>query len=123
MPGLQNLLFGSMDDYIWGTQNFSAEQILGDSRRAALYRRLQKKNPAVFDVFACHVRPNFYWTAEDYPVPSGERNWTIFFGFGCAVPVDRSKAHYEITDEYVNSQFLFAETVATVILLLGGEFF
>lgn len=79
-----------------------------------------KKNPAVFDVFACRVRPDFYWTSEDYPAPSGERNWAIFFGFGCAVPVDKnqqcgciavtggyanladkSKSRYKIADEYV----------------------
>ena len=83
-----------------------------------------KKNPAVFDVFACLVRPNFYWTAEDYPAMIGERNWTIFFGFGCAVPVDknqrcgciavtggyenladRSKERYEIANEYVIDKY------------------
>lgn len=83
-----------------------------------------KKNPAVFDVFACYVRPDFYWTAEDYPAPSGERNWTIYFGFGCAVPVDknqkcgciavnggyenlanRSKDRYEIANDYVIDKY------------------
>lgn len=83
-----------------------------------------KKNPAVFDVFSCCVRPDFYWTAEDYPAPSGERNWTIYFGFGCAVPVDknqrcgciavnggyenlanRSKDRYEIAADYVIDKY------------------
>lgn len=83
-----------------------------------------KKNPAVFDIFACRVRPDFYWTAEYYPAPSGERNWAIYFGFGCAVPVDKnqpcgciavtggyqnladkSKNRYEIADEYVIDKY------------------
>lgn len=83
-----------------------------------------KKNPAVFDPFACHIRPDFYWTCEDYPAPSGTRNWAIFFAFGCAVPVDvgqqcgciavnggfknladRSLSRYKITDEYVIDTF------------------
>lgn len=83
-----------------------------------------KKNPAVFDVFSCYVRPDFYWTAEDYPAPSGERNWAIYFGFGCAVPVDknqrcgciavnggyenlanRNKDRYEITNGYVIDKY------------------
>lgn len=83
-----------------------------------------KKNPAVFDVFNCLIRPDFYWTAEEYPAMTGERNWAIFFGFGCAVPVDknqrcgciavtggyenladRSKNRYEIADEYVIDKY------------------
>ena len=83
-----------------------------------------KKNPAVFDIFSCRVRPDFYWTAEDYPAPSGDRNWAIFFGFGCTVPVDvsqkcgciavnggfanladKSLSRYKITDEYVIDTF------------------
>ena len=48
-----------------------------------------KKNPAVFDKFAPYVKNDFYWTGEEYSTPNGERNWTIYFGYGCAVPIER----------------------------------
>ena len=49
-----------------------------------------KKTPAVFSNFAQYVKSDFYWTAEEYPTPNGERNWAIYFGYGCAVPIERS---------------------------------
>ncbi|MBR1859963.1 MAG: DUF1566 domain-containing protein, partial [Selenomonadaceae bacterium] len=49
-----------------------------------------KKTPAVFSNFAQYVKSDFYWAAEEYPTPNGERNWAIYFGYGCAVPIERS---------------------------------
>ena len=49
-----------------------------------------KKTPAVFSNFAQYVKSDFYWAAEEYPTPNGERNWAIYFGYGYAVPIERS---------------------------------
>ena len=47
--------FGEMDDYIW------------DMRNGLTYEK-PNKNPAVFDAFNCCIRPDFYWTSEDYVI-------------------------------------------------------
>ncbi len=48
-----------------------------------------KKNPAVFENFAQYVKADLYWTAEKYITPNGDRNWAIYFGYGCAVPIEK----------------------------------
>lgn len=45
-----------------------------------------KKSPAVFDNFTPYVDSDFYWTSES--IMNGARAWTIFFGYGCAVPIE-----------------------------------
>lgn len=49
-----------------------------------------KKTPAVFEKFEPYVKSDFYWTADEYQTPNGERNWVIYFGYGCAVPIERT---------------------------------
>lgn len=46
-----------------------------------------KKSPAVFSVFEPYVNPAFYWASEE----NGQRAWAIYFGYGCAVPVDKGQ--------------------------------
>ena len=83
-----------------------------------------KKVPAVFDEFSKYVQSNFYWTVEKYPTPNGDRNWGVYLGFGCAVPIekdhlcgciavrggyvdlsDKSSARYEIHEGYIVDKF------------------
>lgn len=48
-----------------------------------------KKSPAAFDSFAPYIDSDFYWTSES--IMGGARTWTVFFGYGCAVPIDSSQ--------------------------------
>ena len=112
--------FGEVDDYIWdmntgiiyeksGSKSYTFEEAQEHIKNlnASFYGgtnnwRLptvdelrfivdySKKTPAVFSNFAQYVKSDFYWTAEEYPTPNGERNWAIYFGYGCAVPIERS---------------------------------
>lgn len=82
-----------------------------------------KKSPAVYAPLKEHVKADFYWTSEEYP--KGDRNWVIYFGYGCAVPIervhkcgliainggyenlaDRSMNRYEIQDEVVIDKYM-----------------
>ena len=112
--------FGEVDDYIWdmntgiiyekaGSKSYTFEEAQEHIKNlnASFYGgtnnwRLptvdelrfivdySKKTPAVFNNFAQYVKSDFYWAAEEYPTPNGERNWAIYFGYGCAVPIERS---------------------------------
>lgn len=48
-----------------------------------------KRNPAVFDEFK-NIAPDFYWAAEEHAVTKNKRAWAIYFGYGCAVPVEKN---------------------------------
>ena len=50
-----------------------------------------KKSPAVFDSFAPYIDSDFYWTAEPHTLTDGARVWAIFFGYGCAVPIEKNQ--------------------------------
>ena len=62
-----------------------------------------KKNPAIFDVFSCYVRPDFYWTAEDcaVPVDKNQRCGCIAVNGGYENLANRNKEYYEIAADYV----------------------
>ena len=83
-----------------------------------------KKNPAVFDKFAPYVKADFYWTIDQHAASNYQRNWAIYFGYGCAVPIeknyrcgcmavsggyvnlaDKSKSRYEVKDGVVLDKF------------------
>ena len=49
-----------------------------------------KKSPAVFESFASFIDADFYWMAES--IMNGERVWAIFFGYGCAVPIEKNQS-------------------------------
>ena len=49
-----------------------------------------KKNPAVFENFAPYVKADFYWTAEEHFPSNRKRNWAIYFGYGCTVPIEKT---------------------------------
>lgn len=50
-----------------------------------------KKNPAVFENFAPYVKADFYWTVEEHLPSNRERNWAVYFGYGCAVPIEKNQ--------------------------------
>ena len=50
-----------------------------------------KNSPAVFESFAPYIDSDFYWTAEEHTLTGGERVWAIFFGYGCAVPIEKNQ--------------------------------
>lgn len=49
-----------------------------------------KQNPAVFEEFK-NVAPIFYWTSEEHAITKNQRAWAIYFGYGCAVPIDKNQ--------------------------------
>ena len=50
-----------------------------------------KKSPAVFESFAPYIDSDFYWTSDTHKLTGEERVWAIFFGYGCAVPIEREQ--------------------------------
>lgn len=46
------------------------------------------RSPAVFSSFENYIQPDFYWTCERHP-QFKNRVWTIYFGYGCSVPVNQ----------------------------------
>ena len=48
-----------------------------------------KKSPAVFDFMERYITPEFYWSGEK---AFDGRAWAIYFGYGCAVPIDSNQA-------------------------------
>ena len=48
------------------------------------------KNPAVFEEFK-KVASDFYWAAEEHSPTKNQRAWAIYFGYGCAVPVEKNQ--------------------------------
>lgn len=83
-----------------------------------------KKNPAVLEKFSELANSDFYWTSEEHTPTKSARVWTIYFGYGCAISLekdqkcsvivvsgdskleDKSDARYEIRDEVVIDRYL-----------------
>ncbi len=78
------------------------------------------KSPAVFGQFIGVIKPDFYWTREKVQ----SRAWSLYFGYGCVVPIDnmrksyfiavsggkvnlddKTESRYEIEDEVVTDKF------------------
>jgi len=47
------------------------------------------KTLAVFDAFESYVQSDFYWTGEEHPLYDDARTWAIYFGYGCAIPLQQ----------------------------------
>ena len=84
----------------------------------------QKKSPAILEKFSTIANSDFYWTGESHTPTKSARAWAIYFGYGCAISLEKDQKcgcivvsgnsnlteksgdRYEIRDEVVIDKYL-----------------